>query len=321
MTQDLTVFRETVKQTLVSNLGDYRTEMLKLATPIFDTRYNIDVIDFDGGGSFSTKTTTGAPSASAVRAMKSTSSPAFKEQLIILTDEQLLDQRAAGVMTANRIISYAWNEIVSDFFALLFSGRATAHPENGVSGSPLAANGGGTVYFVDNFDVTSISAGATFTQTNDHSLSLSATNLATVLAKRRTYKTREAKKLMNTGVVPYLVVVPDLETLGKDLVAQSGRFYTGSGVDSGFAGRIRECIVAPGDATSDTTSWAVVFVEEKQNPLGGSMRQGPVNCHIRMLPQVRIGYPTNANDVHVLAEFAFDNFYSNNEGDLLFSKP
>ena len=321
MAQDLTVFRETIKQTLVSNLGNYRTEMTKLVTPFFDPRYRIDVIDFDGAGNFSTKTTVGAPSAQAVRAMQASSSPAFKEQLIKLTDEQILDQRAAGVMTGNRIIEYAWNEIVSDFFALLFAGRTTAHPENGVSGSPLAANGGGTVYFVDNFDVTSISAGTAFTQTNDHSLALSATNLATVLAKRRTYKTREAKKLMNTNVVPYLVVVPELETLARDLVAQSGRFYTGAGVDSGFAGRIREVIVAPGDASAATDAWAVVYVEDKQDPAGGSRRSGPVQSHIRMLPQVRAGYPTDANDVHILSEFAFDNFYSNNEGDLLFSKP
>lgn len=321
MGQDLTVFRETVKQTLVSNLGEYRTEMLKLCTPIFDPRYQIEVIDFDGAGNFSTKTGAGAPSAQAVRAMSAKSTPAVKEQLIVLTDEQLLDQVAAGVMTANQIISYAWNEVVSDHFSMYFSGRTTAHPENGVSGSPLAANGGGTLYFVDNIDVTTISAGATFTQTNDHTLALSATNLATVLAKRRTYKTREGKKLKNASIRPYLVVCPELETLANDLYGQTGRFYTGSGVDSGFAGRLAGVIVAPGDAVSVTDGWAVVYVDQKQNPMGGSLRQGPVNCHIRMLPQVRIGRPTNANDVHIISEFAFDNFYSNDEGDLLYSKP
>ncbi len=321
MAQDLTVFREIVKRTLIANLGNYQTEMLKLATPIFDTRYQVDVIDFDGGGYFTTKTAAGAPSATAVRAMKSSSSTVVKEQLITLTDEQLLNIEQAAVMTANRIIQYAWNEVVADFFALLFAGRTTAHPENGVSGTPYAANGGGTIYFVDNFDMTSISAGTTFTQTNDHSLALSSTNLATVLAKRRTYKTREAKKLMNTGVVPYLVVPPDLETLGKDLVAQNGRLFDGAGLQSGMNGRIQECIVCPGDATTDTTSWAVVYVEQKYDPRGAGGRSGPVHCHIRMLPQVRIGVPTDANDVHVLSQFAFDNFYSPNEGDLLFSKP
>lgn len=321
MTQDLTVFRETVKQTLVSNLGNYQTDMLKLCTPIFDQRYRVEVIDFDGAGNFSTKTTAGAPTAQAVRAMSSLSTPAFKEQLIVLTDEQLLDQVAAGVMTANQIISYAWNEIVADHFGLYFAGRTTAHPENGISGSPIVANGGGTLYFVDNIDYTTISAGTNFTQTNNHTLALSATNLSTVLAKRRTYKTREGKKLMNTGIKPWLVVVPELETLAMDLFAQTGRFYTGSGVDSGFAGRLSGVIVAPGDASSDTDAWAVVYSDNKQNPAGGTSRQGPVNCHVRMLPQVRVGRPTNANDVHIISEFAFDNFYSNNEGDLLFSKP
>lgn len=321
MAQDLTVFRETVKQTLISNLGNYQTDMLKLATPIFDQRYQIDVIDFDGAGSFSTKTTTGAPTATAVRAMKSTSTPAVKEQLIALTDEQLWNQAQAGVMTANRIIEYAWNEIVEDFFGLVFSGRTTAHPENGVSGSPLAANGGGTVYFVDNFDLTTISAGDAYTQTNDHSLSLSATNLSTVLNKRRTYRTREGKKLLNTNVRPYLVVVPDLETLARDLVEQQGRIYDGTGLQSGYAGRIADVIVAPGGASSATDAWALVYVEDKAGPTGGGMRAGPVHCHIRMVPQVRIGRPSDANDVHILSEFAYDCFYSNNEGDLMFSKP
>lgn len=321
MTQDLTVFRETVKQTLISNLGDYRTEMLKLSTPIFDPRFQIEVIDFDGAGNFSTKTGAGAPTAQAVRAMSAKSTPAVKEQLIVLTDEQILDQVAVGVMTANQIIEYAWNEIVSDHFALYFSGRTTAHPENGVSGSPLAANGGGTVYFVDNFDVTTISAGASFTQTNDHTLALSATNLATLLAKRRTYKTREGKKLKNASIKPYLVVCPELETLANDLFAQTGRFYTGAGVDSGFAGRLAGVVVAPGDSVAVTDAWALVYADLKKSPTGGAMRQGPVNCHVRMLPKVRIGYPSNANDVHIISEFAFDNFYSNDEGDLLFSKP
>lgn len=321
MATDLTVFREIVKKTLVSNLGNYQTEMLKLCTPIFDTKYQVDVIDFDGAGYFTTKSAAGAPTGTTVRAMKSSSTPVVKEQLIVLMDEQLWNIEQAAIMTANQIIQYAWNEVVEDFFSLLFAGRTTAHPENGVSGSPYAANGGGTVYFVDNFDMTSLSAATAFTQTNDHSLALSATNVATVLAKRRTYKTKEAKKLMNTGVTPYLVVCPELETLGKDLVAQSGRIYDGSGLQSGMAGRLRECIVVPGGATSDTTAWAIVYVEQKQDPRGGSMNSGPVHSHIRMLPQVRIGIPTNANDVHILSEFAFDNFYSPNEGDLLYSKP
>lgn len=318
---DLTVFREIVKKTLITGLGDYKSEMLKLATPIFDTKYQVDVLDFDGAGYFTTKTAAGAPTGTSVRAVKSSSAPIVKEQLIVLTDEMLLNIEAAAAMTANRIISYAWNEVVSDFFSLLFAGRTTAHPDNGVSGSPITATGGGTMYFVDAFTGASLSADTAFTQTNDHTLALSSTNLQTVLAKRRTWKTREAKKLANTNVVPYLVVPPDLETLAKDLVAQNGRLFDGAGLQSGMSGRIREVIVAPGDATTDTTSWALVYVEEKTDPRGGSMRAGPVHCHIRMLPQVRVGIPTNANDVHVLSEFAFDNFYSPNEGDLLFSKP
>jgi hypothetical protein len=149
----------------------------------------------------------------------------------------------------------------------------------------------------------------------------SSTNLQTVLAKRRTYRTREGKKLLNTNVVPYLVVPAELETLGKDLVAQNGRLFDGAGLQSGMNGRIRECIVAPGDATTDTTSWALVYVEEKTDPRGGAARSGPIHSHIRMVPQVRIGRPSDANDVHIISEFAFDNFYSPNEGDLLFSKP
>lgn len=321
MATDLTVFREIVKKTLVSNLGNYQSEMLKLCTPIFDSKYQIDVLDFDGAGYFTTKTAAGAPTGTTVRAFKSSSAPVVKEQLIELTDEQLWNIEQAATMTANQIIAYAWNEVVSDFFSLLFAGRTTAHPDNGVSGSPITATGGGTMYFVDAFTMATISASTAYTQTNDHTLALSSTNLQTVLAKRRTYRTREGKKLLNTNVIPYLVVPPELETLGKDLVAQNGRLFDGAGLQSGMNGRIRECIVAPGDATTDTTSWALVYVEEKTDPRGGAVRSGPIHSHIRMVPQVRIGRPSDANDVHIISEFAFDNFYSPNEGDLLFSKP
>lgn len=320
MGQDLSVLRQTVHKHLITKVETLQGAMLPLCSPFFDSQAIVKVHDIGGGGNYSTKTTTGAPAASAVRALASASNPVEREQLIKFEQNRLGDMDRLAMEIAERTFGYGWQEINVDYFTLLMNGRTTAHPDNGVSGSPWAANGGGTVYAVDNFDMTFLDT-STATQTNDHTLALSNANVSTLLAKGVTYKDLAGKGLNRTTAKPYLVVAPELADLGNAIVAQVGRLYDGSGLVNGFSGRLAGCITVPAGVCA-ADAWAIVWVDEMSNGLGGIVRQGPVNSHIRELVRVRIGIPTDAGDIHVYSSFNYDNWYHPTvDQRLMYSEP
>lgn len=320
MAQSLISLRQTVHKHLITKVETLQGAMLPLCTPAFDPQAIVKVHDIGGGGNYTTKTTTGAPSASAVRSLASESNPVEREQLIKFEASRLLDLDSLAMEIAERTFGYGWQEINTDFFLLLMSGRTTAHPENGVSGSAYAANGGGTVYAVDNFDMTFLDT-TTLTQTNDHTLALSSANLSTVLAKGITYRDLAGKGLNRTTAKPYLVVAPELADLGNALAAQQGRAYDGSGLALGFSGRLAGVITAPA-GTCAADAWAVVWVDEMSNGAGGLVKTGPVLSHIRELVSVRIGMPTDAGDIHVYSKFIYDNHYHPTvDQRLMYSEP
>lgn len=320
MTQALTALRESVRKVLISKVENISGELTKICTPKFDPQATINVSDLDGASKFTTKTTVGAPTAAEVRAFAASSNPTVREQLLKFEQHRLNDYAGLARDIGKLVWDRAWNEITLDAFTLLFALRTTAHPENGVSGSPYAATGGGTVYAADAYDMTWLD-GTTGSQTSDHTLALSSANLSTVLAKGRTYKDRSGKARNKTSR-PKLVVVPELETLAKDLVAQSGRLYDGSGLQSGMAGRISEVIVAPAGASAAADAWVVVWVDEMTTESGAMELQGPILSHIRKLPQVKIGIPTDASDIHVYGDFEYDNFlHPFVDGNAFYSEP
>lgn len=325
MAPNVEVFQRTAYDTMIETFLTAESDMLLLCTPDIDSAAYRKTIDFDGAAKFNTQTTASAATARDVRGFASTSAPAVKEARVPLTDKQYRDVLDGGgldiaVEVGGMLANNALGEIVDDYFTLLASGRTTAHPENGVSGSPYAANGGGTVYYVDNFDMTGIN-GDLYTQTNDHSLALSAGNLDTVLQKRRTYKNRDGKA--RAAVVPPWLVVgagASLESLGMALAAQAGRVYDGSGLQFGFAGRLQGVIVAP-SGTFSGDQWALVYVTPKRGAGGRIKRAGPVQCHLRLSPEVRVAQAVDGNYFNVIVQFEFDNYFKTWEGDLLHSKP
>lgn len=324
MASNVAQFERTAYETMIETFLTAETDMLLLCTPDIESATYKKDIDLDGAAKFNTQTTASAATARDVRAFGSTSNPAVKEARIPLTNKQWRDVESGGSLdiateVGALLAQNALGEIVDDFFTLLASGRTTAHPENGVSGSPYAATGGGTVYYVDAFDMTGVN-GDTWSQTNDHTLALSSANLDTVMQKRRTYKNRDGKA--RAPVVPPWLVVgagASLESLGLALSTQAGRVYNGSGLEYGFAGRLSGIIVAP-SGTFASDNWALVYVTPKKTA-GGMKRSGPVRCHLRLAPEVRVERATDGNYFNVIVEFEFDNYFKSWEGDLLFSDP
>lgn len=320
-TTSLIAFKETIRKCLITQIGDFRGEALKLTTPVIDPSGFITTTDMDGGANFTTQTSASVPSASIVRAFSSTSVPAVKEINIPLRESEIRNWEQTAQATATTILARAWNEWSEDLFTLVFGGRTTAHPDNGVSGSPYAANGGGTVYYYDNFDMTSLNTASAFTQTNDHTLALTATNLRTLLNKRLSYKDRDNKSQAPRGQKPVLVVVPDLAGTAKNFKAQSGQMYNGSGLQEGFADELADVCVAPRSATAQTDAWALVWVTDKMNELGQMVRSSPFLSHFRALPTMRIDPQPGGGYYNLYCSFEFDNYLHPWEGDVFYSDP
>lgn len=325
MASNLSVFEQTIFETMIENFYTAQSDMLVLCTPDVEIATVKKDNDLDGAAKFNTQSGASAATARDVRGFASQSNPVVKEARVPLTNKQYRDVLAGGgydigAEVGAMLAQNAFGEIVDDFFTLLASGRMTAHPENGVSGSPYAATGGGTVYYYDAYDMTGIN-GDTWSQTNDHTLALTSANNDTVLQKRRTYKSRDGKARASI-VKPWLVVGAgaSLESLGGALLAQQGRVYNGAALEFGFAGRFEGLVVAP-SGTFASDQWAHVYVTEKRQPKGGAKRSGPIRCHLRLGPQVRVAQATDGNYFNVLVEFEFDNYFKSWEGDVFHSKP
>lgn len=324
MASNLQVFEDAVTSTMIEQFVTAESDMLLICTPQVELMTNVKVRDLDGAAKFNTQTTASAATARDVRGFASQSNPGVREARVPLRNKDYRDVMAGGgydigVEIGNLLAKNAMGEIVDDFFTLLGSARTLAHPDNGVSGSPYAATGGGTVYFVDAYDMTGIN-GDVFSQTNDHTLALNATNNDTLLVKRRTYKSRDGKAWLPPGK-PYLLVPPDLETLARAMSSQEGRIYNGSGLEQGYAGRHQGVIVAPA-GTFAADAWSHLYVTPKLDPkTGAQVPHGPFHSHIRLFPTVRVAEAPDGNYFNVIVEFEYDNFPGPFEGNYFYSEP
>jgi len=210
---NLDVFKANLQVIMMSQIGSYQNDLFQLVTPDV-VPGTITVMDMDGAANITAQSGVAAPADSKVYGFGSTSNPIVREMTIPLQEKQLRDAPAAAAYVAGLGIGRIWNEIADDGFSLLLSPRTIAHPLNGVAGSPLVANGGGTMFMADNFDVTPINGAAGFTQTNDHTLALTATNLRTLLGKRSNWLDKD-KKASKPRLKPWLVVVPELAGIAK----------------------------------------------------------------------------------------------------------
>lgn len=317
MTTDVARLEQSVLTTFDRLMADWSSPILQLCTPTVDQAASIWAGELDGGGAFTAQSGPAAPTATDVKGFRSASSPAVYERLVKITFRQERDVPDLADKIARILMQKATNAWAADFWTLLGAGRTTAHPENGVASSPYAANGGGTVYFVDNFDMTFINGG-TATQTNDHSLALSAANVDTLLAKRAAYKDRDGVAYLRE-TKPLLVYGPSDLTTGRNVRDINVPTYDGTGLRSAVANDIGGFIRAPTGFASG--AWALVYIDEYVDPSGRQGRQCPVRLHVRQWPTIRIREATDANALNVIGEMEYDAFYAPFEGDLLYSKP
>lgn len=323
MAQSLTPLKDAVHKILVTKLqsnAESQHGMYNVCSPLFETKAEVQVNDIAVSAGFSTKTGVGVPTPQDIRALSAKSAPIIREKNHRFEKHRLLDYDRLAADIVDICWVQAWNEIDAAVFTLLGAGRTTAHPDNGVSGSPYAANGGGTVYVVDNFDMTFLD-GTTATQTNDATLAFGADNLSTRLNTRRGFKSLSGKPDLEL-FEPVLVVGDGISQLAGDLVEQSGRFYTGAGAEPGFKGRVTKVVIAPAASGWASNAWALVYVKRQTAPNGGEYLKGPVYAHIREIPVMKIEEVQGSSDINVYTNFHYSVFYGPcPDHSLFYSKP
>lgn len=324
MASDFSVFEEAAVSTMVETFVTAQSDMLLLCTPKVELMTTVKDRDLDGAAKFNTQAGATAATARNVRGFSTRSNPVVKEARIPMTNKQHRDVLAGGgfdigVEIGQMLGVNALGEIADDFFSLAGAVRTTAHPENGVAGSPYAATGGGTVYFADSFDMTGVN-GDVWTQTNDFVLAFGAANLDTVMTARRSYKSRDGKPRL-PQVKPWAILPAASERLGLALANQSGRVFNGTDLELGYLGQLAGIIIPPA-GTFASDAWALYWATPKRDPrTGAETISGPIRSHIRLIPSVRIAPATDGNYFNVIVEFEFDNYLASFEGNYFYSEP
>lgn len=324
MASDFSVFEEAAISTMVETFVSSHSDMLLLCTPKVELMTTVKDRDLDGAAKFNTQSGASAATSRNARAFVSRSNPIVKEARIPMTNKQYRDVLAGGgfdigAELGRMLGENALGEIADDWFSLAGGLTAVAHPENGVSGSPYAATGGGTVYYVDEFDMTGIN-GDSYSQTNFFQLAFNSANLDTGLSARRTYKNRDGKARLPI-TKPWAILPNASERLGLALANQSGRLFNGSDLELGFAGQLAGIVVPPA-GTFASDGWALMWLTPKRDPATGAETvSGPIRSHIRLIPTVRVAQATDGNYFNVIVEFEFDNYLSSFEGNYFYFEP
>lgn len=322
---NISVLEKKIQTKLRTRMKSSEADAMKITKVIVSEEKTVEVIDFDGANNFTAVSGVAGPSATKIRAFKSSSDPARKEMWIPWDGDQDLDEEALSDIVSSMVFMRAEQDVGMSIFTFLFGARAIAHPENSVSGSPIVANGGGPLYCVDNIDVTAINSGATFARTNNSTNALTATNLLGELDKRASYRDRDGGQgTAPTDKLPYLVVVPALGSTAKSLFEQKGDVYDGTGMRPGFADKLAGVVVAPPGATSATDAWAVVYTSDVVNDAGAVVDEtAPICLHMREAVKVRFDQVipgTGAKGIY--CELAYDVFpHPMIDRDLFYSEP
>lgn len=326
MTTSTTALAETVSVMMQKLLVDHRDDMFKVSKPLVEIDSDVvKVTEIVGGNNYTAVSGVAAPSGSSIRALKSQSAPERFEVSVPLAKDDIVrmgGEQKAAMKVAALLVQNAFRKMAVDFWAFIFGARAIAHPLNG-SGDGLAATGGGTVYCVDGFTITTINAEDTVVQTNDHTLALTPTNLRTLLNKRPAFIDLDGASSAPRTNKPWLFVVPELAGTGKNLAEQDTLLFNGAGLQEGFKSELAGVIVVPREATTSADGWGLIYLAEEVNENGQVVEgNGPVLVHIQAMPEVRALPEPGGGATHYYADFKFDVFaHPEIHRDLQYSEP
>lgn len=328
MPTDLTALDIARQQTLVSSVFQSETVIPRIATLHVDPAKSIEIKDVDGLAKFTQQAGATDITPTYARAFSAKSNPSVLEALTQLTNKEVRDIRSGAGFDINELYARMFGanmlrKMAADVFALLAGVRATAHPENGVSGSPLAAVGGGTLYCADNITTTPINTpGSPFNQSNDFNLAFNSANVDTILAYRKRWKSRDGDNNADPNAKPVCVTAPALNKRARTLFSRTNEIYDGAGLQTAHAGEVSD-IVEDTSGSFASTAFAFIYKSMKLNPVTGVMAEMfPLHLHINILPNMELVSAPGGNYMNLKAEIEYDAFFDTMvDRDVLYSEP
>lgn len=320
MTTDLSAAEAVFNYAFYRSFLGWSGEMLKLTSFLIDDQPHLDLTDVYGFGAWSAQSGLTAITNKEIRALSVRTTPTAWDYKTELTNKQVRDTKGVLPQIAAAAATRFLEDVTDVFAGKFYNANTTAHPENAVVGSPYAANGGGTVYMADVYDMTFVNGG-TKTQQNFYQLQLGDTSLATIVQNRVDYRERGGERASMPGEKPFLVTGPSKMVLGQDLAEQEGRIYDGTGLQSGWRNRVAGTVLLP---SFGTDGWALVWRRQHTayGPNGETIAftRCPVWVHMRLLPKFRL-FQGDKNTIAAIGEAEYAIGYFPFEGDFALSKP
>lgn len=271
-------------------------------------------------GAWTARTTaTDAPESEDILSGAAASEPTpFQNLLSMSFDEYERNPDMVG-QYAEQIAQTWLDELDDDWWTAVLSIAAALHPFNGVN-PPYAAVGGGTVYFGDEFSMTT-PGGVTFTQKNLFSDTLSSTALSAAMSARHNYRRPDGRRAKRPGEKPILFCVTDIFDIATNLLGRTGEIYDGEGLQLGaFGNYIDQIVVVPGGITSSTTAWGLIwptmFTARDRTGRRQNLKACPIMPVVRDNMRVRVTEDTNDNVINVIGHASKSIHYRPWEGDI-----
>lgn len=257
-----------------------------------------------------------SPTPKTLRSSGSTTSSASFEETVKLTNKQVRDNPGILVSVAAELAELGAWTLVDAFVTAITTADVTTHPENG--GSVYAATGGGTVFFVDAFDMTPPNAAA-FSQQNLFTTAWGDDALDAMLAARHGYKNKSGNPY-HMGQKPMVIHPSELTGEVENLLGRTAEIYDGTSLQLGaFGKRVQGNIVLPGDA-ADANDFFLWWRKELRSQTGEVRSWGPIVPWLRSAPSVRFTPSDDTNHVNVVAEMEYGIHYRTFEGDMSMAK-
>ncbi|MCB9507975.1 MAG: hypothetical protein H6698_09595 [Myxococcales bacterium] len=284
-------------------------EFLNICDPIFVGDGAEDYVERRayGKNSWSARTPGTPPAPESMKSGKSTTSPTPYEKLRQFDKGDVHRHPEIVLDSVDDFVDGWLDDLETAWWFALLNADTILHPLNGKA----ELNGGAAAYFADVFTVAPVGGGASFSQKNLFSDSLSAANLAADREERAVYRTLGGDRAPMPSSEARLFAVSPIFPTAVNLTKRQAEIYDGSGLQlGGFTDLIP--VRVPGGVTTSTTAWGLIWSRMRtlEGPNGAQQTKFcPIMPVIREDFYISVGSPTDNPVVNVLGYGSYSFHY------------
>jgi hypothetical protein len=208
----------------------------------------------------------------------------------------------------------AWGALAADtladlMFDVLTAATTTASPMNG--SNSIAANGGGTLFICDSYDMTHPQGTTTSAQSNTSTAALSVTQVRNDISTHWSYLDYHGRRMRNYAQKPILIAPIDLLGTTDQIAMLNTVLYDGAGLVSPVNQHLDQSrgmannngiVTLPGNAADPNDWWMLWVGQYLDSDSGAEVTMGPIRPWIRKAPEIEVNPSPNSNHVHIIVE-------------------